>query len=70
MRFKLNPVETILNSGAAACIISTKLTSKLNIKSDKSSDILVITADGKRKKSLGIIQRVDKSFRTPSINAI
>src|SRR3989337_3528863 len=58
MRFKLNPVETILDSGAAACIISTKLASKLNIKSDKSSDILVVTADGKRKRSLGIITSV------------
>ena len=58
MRFKLNPVETILDSGAAACIISTKLASKLNIKPNKSSDILVVTADKKRKRSLGIITSV------------
>jgi hypothetical protein len=58
MRFKLNPIETILDSGAAAYIISTTLASKLNIKPDKSSDILVVTADGKRKRSLGIITSV------------
>jgi len=58
MRYNLNPVETILDSGAAACIISTILASKLKIKPDKASDILVETADGKRKRSLEIITSV------------
>ena len=51
----MNPVEVILNSGAAACIISTSLAEKLKLKPDKSSDIMVITADGQRKRSLGVI---------------
>src|SRR5215216_2921255 len=58
MRYKLNPIEVILDSGAAACIISTKLANKLKIKPNKSSDILVVTADGQRKRSLGIITSV------------
>jgi predicted aspartyl protease len=55
IRYKMNPVEAILDSGAAACIISTSLASKLKLKPHKASDIIVITADGQRKRSLGII---------------
>ena len=51
----MNPVEAILDLGAAAYIISTSLTEKLKLKPDKSSDIMVITADGQRKRSLGVI---------------
>ena len=58
MRYKLNPIEVILDSGAAACIISTTLANKLKIKPNKSSDILVVTADGQKKWSLGIITSV------------
>ena len=58
MRYKLNPIEVILDSGAAACIISTTLANKLKIKPNKSSDILVVTADRQKKWSLGIITSV------------
>ena len=54
MRYKLNLIEVILDSGATAYIISTTL----KIKPNKSSDILVVTADGQRKWSLGIITSV------------
>ncbi|CAI2193201.1 8719_t:CDS:1, partial [Funneliformis geosporum] len=40
---------------AAACIISTTLANKLKIMPNKSFDMLVVTADKQRKRSLGII---------------
>ena len=57
-RYKMTPVEVILDSGAAACIITTKLATKLKLQPNKSSDILIVTADGQKQRSLGTITEV------------
>jgi predicted aspartyl protease len=54
----MTPVEVILDSGAAACIITTKLATKLKLHPNKSSDILIVTADGQKQRSLGTITEV------------
>ena len=54
----MTPVEVILDSEAAACIITTKLATKLKLQPNKSSDILIVTADGQKQRSLGIITEV------------
>ena len=57
-RYKMTPIEVILDSGAAACIITTKLATKLKLQPNKSSDILIVTADGQKQRSLGTITEV------------
>jgi hypothetical protein len=45
----------IVDSGAATSIITKALLNKLKCEIDKPSDLIVVTANGARIKSLGIV---------------
>src|SRR5207248_943542 len=53
-----NEINTIIDTGAAVCTITRKLSEKLGISPEMSSDIVVTTADGGKHRSLGRIRKL------------
>ena len=53
-----NEINTIIDTGAAVCAITRKLSEKLGISPEMSSDIVVTTADGGKHRSLGRIRKL------------
>src|SRR5947207_761604 len=53
-----NEINTIIDTGAAVCAITRKLSEKLGISPEMSSDIVVTTADRGKHRSLGRIRKL------------
>lgn len=49
------PVEAIIDSGAAASIMTKKLAKKLGYPIDEPSNLIIVTANGTKVRSLGVI---------------
>src|SRR5688572_20674369 len=59
VRIKGNPVNAVLDSGAAVSIITKSLKNKLGLTINRSLNVIVITANGTRQRALGQIDSVN-----------
>ena len=58
MKIRSQPVNAILDSGAAVCVITKTLADKLHLDITQASNTIIVTADGTRKRALGQIPKV------------
>jgi len=58
VKIKKNPMTAIIDTGTAVSIMTHKLMKKLELDIDEPSQIIIVTANGQRERTLGTIKNV------------
>ena len=58
VKIRSNPIKAIIDTGAAVSIMTRSLMKKLNLKIEEASNIIVMIANRKRERALGLIRDV------------